>query len=432
MDCRERELSMERRYKVRLKELLDDAVVRPEQLQGMLARLERFVGPFAAGLVRSKQRELAQQYVAGLVSQVEKKNVESIAYHHDTDRQMLQKFIGQYTWDHKPLVGELVRQVGAALGCPQGVLVIDPSAFPKKGNESVGVQRQWCGRLGKVENCQVGVFLAYVAPAEHALVDTRLYLPKGWARSKKRRAKLGVPPKVKFQTRHELALEMLDEHASQLPHGWVAGDDEMGKVPEFRGQLQARSERYLLAVPSNTLIRDLESEPPPYAGRGPQPKSPFVRVDRWCKTLPKRVWTTVDVRDGERGPLEVEATKVRIRAKTAPGDGFDEMLVVIRERQADGTLKHDYYLSNAPPETPLTEFTRVSKAAHRIEECFERAKGETGLADYEVRTWRGWHHHQTLSLVANWFLTRETQQGKKIHTGTYRPASSHDAGCVAA
>ena len=423
---------MEQRYKVRLKELLDDAVVRPEQLQGMLTRLERFVEPFAAGLIRSKQRQLAQRYVAGLVSQVEKKNVESIAYHHDTDRQMLQKFIGQYTWDYQPLVGELVRQVGAALGCPEGVLVIDPSAFPKKGNESVGVQRQWCGRLGKVENCQVGVFLAYAAPAEHALVDMRLYLPKSWARSKKRRDNVGVPPGVKFQTRHELALEMLDEQASKLPHGWVAGDDEMGKNPEFRGQLQARGERYLLAVPSNTLIRDLEAEPPPYSGRGRQPKSPYVRVDRWCKALPKSAWTTIDVRDGEKGPWVVEAAPVRVRAKTAPGDGFDETLVVIRARQADGTMKHDYYLSNAPPETSLTEFARVSKAAHRIEECFERAKGESGLADYEVRTWRGWHHHQTLSLVANWFLTQETRQGKKIHAGDHRSASPRDVGFVAA
>ena len=247
---------MERRYRVRLRELLDDAVVRPEQWQGMLARLERFVEPFVACWVRSKQRILAQRYVAGLVSQVERKNVESIAYHHDQDRQMLQKFIGQYTWDPQPLVSELVRQVGAELGQSDGVLVFDPSAFPKKGNESVGVQRQWCGRLGKIDNCQVGVYLAYVSVEEHALVDTRLYLPKGWARWRKRRAKVGVPREVRFRTRHELALEMLDEHAATLPHAWVAGDDEMGKVPEFRGQLHARGECYLLAVPANTLIRD--------------------------------------------------------------------------------------------------------------------------------------------------------------------------------
>jgi SRSO17 transposase len=423
---------MERRYEVRLRELLADAVVAPEQLHGMLARLDEFVEPFAAGLVRSKQRTLAQRYVAGLVSQVERKNVESIAYHHDHDRQMLQKFIGQYSWDHQPLIGELVRQVGAKLGRSDAVLVFDPSAFPKKGNESVGVQRQWCGRLGKVDNCQVGVYLAYVSAEEHALVDMRLYLPQGWARSKKRRAKVGVPIDVKFRTRHELALEMLDARAATLPHGWVAGDDEMGKIPEFRGQLQSRGERYLLAVPSNTLIRDLEAAPPPYAGRGRQPKSPWVRVDRWCAALPQDAWTKIDVRDGEKGPLVIEAAKVRVRAKTAPGDGFDETLVVIRELQSDGTMKHDYYLSNAAHDTPLDEFARVSKAAHRIEECLQRAKSQAGLADYEVRTWRGWHHHQTLSLLATWFLTEETQRGKKTHTSDHRSASSHNDCVVAA
>jgi SRSO17 transposase len=423
---------MERRYKVRLQELLDDAVVEPGQCHGMLARLERFVEPFAACLVRGKQRTLAQRYVAGLASQVERKNVESIAYHHDQDRQILQKFIGQYTWDHRPLVGELVRQVGAALGRADAVLVIDPSAFAKKGTESVGVQRQWCGRLGKIDNCQVGVFMAYVSAEEQVLVDMRLYLPKSWARSKARRAKAGVPAEVKFRTRHKLALEMRDEHAAALPHAWVAGDDEMGKVPEFRGELDARNERYLLAVPSNTLIRDLQVEPPPYSGRGRHPKSPWQRVERWCRPLAKNDWTTIDVRDGERGPLVVEAAKVRVRAKTAPGQGYDETLVVIRERQSDGSLKHDYYLSNAPHDTPLAEFARVAKAAHRIEECFHRAKSEAGLADYEVRTWRGWHHHQTLSLLATWFLTQETRQGKKIHASDHRPASSCTAGFVAA
>jgi SRSO17 transposase len=330
------------------------------------------------------------------------------------------------------LIGELVRQVGAALGQADAVLVFDPSAFAKKGAESVGVQRQWCGRLGKIDNCQVGVFLAYVSAEEQALVDMRLYLPKRWARSKTRRAKAGVPAEVKFRTRHELSLEMLDEHAAALPHAWVAGDDEMGKVPEFRGELDARSERYLLAVPSNTLVRDLEVEPPPYSGHGRQPKSPWQRVDKWSSALAQEAWTTIDVRDGDKGPLVVEATKVLVRAKTAPGKGYDEMLIVIRERQSDGSMKHDYYLSNAPSDTPLAEFTRVAKAAHRIEECLHRAKSEAGLADYEVRTWRGWHHHQTLSLLATWFLTQETLRGEKNHTRDHRPTNPRAAGFVAA
>lgn len=423
---------MERRYRNRRRELLDDAVVHPDQWRTMVARLERFVEPFAACLSRTKQRELAQQYVAGLVSQVERKNVESIAYHHDQDRQALQKFVGQYTWDHRPLVAELVRQVGTSLGRATAVLVFDPSAFPKKGNASVGVQRQWCGRLGKIDNCQVGVYLAYAAAEEHALVDLRLYLPKSWARSRTRRAQCGVPAEVTFRTRHELALDMLDEHGAALPHAWVAGDDEMGKVPEFRGQLHARGEQYLLAVPSNTLVRDLQAEPPPYSGRGPRPKSPWTRVDRWCAGRPAGAWRTIEIRDGEKGPLVVEALKAPVKCKTAPGEGLTETLVVTRERQADGAVKHDYYLSNAPHETPLAEFGRVSKAAHRIEECLQRAKGEAGLADYEVRTWRGWHHHQTLSLVATWFLTQEARQGKKTHSGRHRSSSPHHAGFAAA
>ena len=196
--------------------------------------------------------------------------------------------------------------------------------------------------------------------------------------------------------------------------------------------MHTRGERYLLAVPSNTLVRDLEAPPPPYVGRGPRPKSPWTRVDRWCAALPPQAWTTLDVRDGEKGPLVIEAVKTSVQAKTWPGDRITETLVVIRERQADGTMKHDYYLSNAPHSTPLAEFGRVGKAAHRIEECFERAKGEAGLADYEVRTWRGWHHHQTLSLLATWFLTQETRRGKKRHAGDHRPSNPNPVGCVAA
>jgi SRSO17 transposase len=263
-------------------------------------------------------------------------------------------------------------------------------------------------------------------------VDTRLYLPKSWARSKSRRAECGVPKEVKFCTRHELILEMLDEHGSVLPHAWVAGDDEMGKIPEFRGQLHTRGEHYVLAVPSNTLVRDLAAEPPAYSGRGPRPKSPWTRVDRWCKSLSRSAWATINVRDAQRGPLIVEAVKVPVQAKTAPSEGLQETLVVIRERQGDGTMKHDYYLSNASYDTPLAEFVRVSKAEHRIEECLQRAKSEAGLADYEVRTWRGWHHHQTLSLIVTWFLTQETRRGGKIHPGHHRPSSSRRAGCVAA
>src|SRR5438105_385342 len=197
---------MEPRFRVRLEELLEDADVPPGLLRGVLPRLGTFLEPFVASLSRAEQRHNAQQYLQGLLSDLDGKNAEAIAYLHDQERQALQKFLGQSPWDHLPLLKELARQVGVELGEPDGVLVFDPSAFPKKGAASVGVQRQWCGRLGKVDNCQVGLYLAYVSRREHALVDVRLYLPQAWAKDRKRRRKAGVPKEVRFRTRHQLAL----------------------------------------------------------------------------------------------------------------------------------------------------------------------------------------------------------------------------------
>jgi SRSO17 transposase len=408
---------MERRFQARLEELRRDAQVPPRLLRDLLPRLQDFLQPFVRALRSTAQQTHATHYVQGLVSDLKSKDVESIAYLHDQERQGLQKFIGQAPWDHRPLLAELVRQVGAALGEADGVLVFDPSAFPKKGTESVGVQRQWCGRLGKIDNCQVGLYLGYVSRREHALVDVRLYLPKEWAQRKRRRHKAGVPPEVRFRTRHELFLELLDERGPSLPHAWVSGDDELGRCSWFRQQLRARHESYLLAVPSNTLVRELTAPTPPSSGPGCRRSVPFVRVDRWCAAVPEAEWQTVEVRDGEKGPVVVQVAWTLVQARTE-GRVSDvaEVLVVFRERQGDGSWKHDYLLSNALLATPVTEFARVFKAQHRIEECLQRAKGQAGLADYQVQTWEGWHHHQTLALLATWFLTQETRRGKKVDT----------------
>ena len=418
---------MERRFDLRLEELLEGAVLDPRIPEGMLDRLEQFVEPFAASLANGPQRQHVWEYMAGLFSDVKRKSAETIAYFHDQDRQALQKFVGQSLWDDRPPIGELARQIGTELGEANGVLVFDPSAFKKQGKESVGVARQWCGRLGKIDNCQVGVYLGYVSRKEHALVDARLYLNKEWVTDKRRRKKCGVPREIRFRTRHALALEMLAEHGKALPHAWIAGDDEMGRSSAFRRDLRTLGERYLLAVPSNTLVRDLEAEPPAYGGRGRYPQVPFVRADRWCAALPEDAWKTIDVRDAARGPLVVQAVKTRVQAKTdRRRNGPEEILVIIREVQDDGTMKHDYHLSNASFETALSEFARVAKAEHRIEECLERAKGEAGLAQYQVRNWIGWHHHQTLSLLAAWFLTQEDRRGKKLHAGSDGADGSND------
>ena len=409
---------MEGRFEARVGELLDQACVKVEDWQEVVAQLEAFAKPFAQTLVESAQRRHLVEYIAGLLSTLERKTSEGIAYLHGQDRKQLQQFIGESPWEYAPLIEVLTRQVGEQIGEPDGVIVFDPSAFAKKGTKSVGVARQWSGRLGKVDSCQVGIYMGYVSRQEHALVNTRLYLPQEWTKDPKRCRAAGVPKAVKFQTRHDQALEMLDESGPLLPHSWIAGDDEMGRCGPFREALRTREERYLLAVPSNTLVRDGEVSPLEYSGRGRHPMVPWQRADKWCAAQNETAWTTIDVRDGEQGPLVTEVIRCRVQARTPTGGtGPAEVLFITREQQSDGTYKHDYYLSNADADTPLKEFARVAKAEHRIEECFQRAKSEAGLGDYQVRNWIGWQHHQTLSLLAAWFLNDQTRRGKNPDPG---------------
>jgi len=406
--------------------LIDECQLAPQVLDRVVPRLERFMDPFIDKLVRREQAEHAGTIVQGLLSDLEHKNVESIAYRFGQERMPLQWFIGISSWDDLPLRDELVRQVGEQLGESDGVIIFDPSGFPKSGKESVGVARQWCGRLGKVDNCQVGIYMGYASSREHALVDMRLYLPKEWTKDRKRREKAGIPKEIRYRTRHQLCLEMLENNGEKLPHSWIAGDDEMGRPYWFRRRLNELGERYMLAVPSNTLVRDLHVDPPEYSGSGRRPNRPWTRVDKWTQSLGKKDWNTIDVRDGAKGPIIVEAVKRQVIGRTDKGvEGHEEVLVVIRYKDRDDrrVVKTDYYLSNGTFDIELADFVRVAKAEHRIEECIQRSKSEAGLADYEVRTWRGWHHHQTLSLIATWFLVTETRRGKKIHTGDYGPTT---------
>jgi len=416
---------MERRFELRKAAMLAECDVSPRVFSGVEQRLARFVEPFAQLLRQPAQRSHAADYLSGLLSDLKRKNVESIAYRHDQERDQLQHFIGCAEWDHAPLMTELARQVGAELGEEDGVIVFDPSAFPKQGVKSVGVQRQWCGRLGKIDNCQVAVYMAYVSRIDHALVNARLYLPEEWAKDRARRKAAGVPKEVRFRTRHDQSLEMLKEQGRLLPHAWIAGDDEMGRSGRFRRDLQALKERYLLAVPCDMLIRDLDAPPPAYRGRGAVPKRPFERVDQWRDARSAAAWTRINVRHGEKGPLSVEVATCRVRTKSDRRImKYDEMLVVVRSLDGEGATKYDFYFSNAPADTSPKEFARVALAAHRIEEAIKRGKSEAGLSHYEVRHWRGWHHHQVLSLIAAWFLVREALRGKKMGSRDYRPADS--------
>lgn len=418
---------MECSFGERKRELKLECKLPNNALASAASRLEAFMRPFLVSYRRHEQGAHATTVVRGLCSDLESKNGESIAYLFGLDRKVIQHFLGESRWDDAPLRKELAHQIGSQLGDADGVLVFDPSAFAKSGKQSVGVARQWCGRLGKIDNCQVGVFMAYVSSKGHALVDTELYLPKEWTSDKKRMKQAGVPKASQRQrTRHELCLELLDRHGESLPHSWITGDDEMGRPADFRRELRDRNEQYLLAVPSNTTIRDLEVPPPQWCGNGRPPKRTSVRVDRWIREQNDADWTSIEVRDAEKGPLTVEALKRCVETgKRGRPTVAEEVLVVIRYRDRDSAVaKTDYYLSNAAVETPLSNFCLAAKAEHRVEECLQRAKGEAGLADYEVRNWVGWHHHQTLGLLANWFLNVETRRAEKKDAGHHVAPSS--------
>jgi hypothetical protein len=232
------------RYRLRKQELLAECDVPPEVFQGGIERLAEFARPFADCLARREQEDHARTYLAGLVSDLRRKNVESIAYRHDRERHGLQHFVGSSTWDHRPLLRELADQVGREIGTPDGVIVFDPSGFPKKGDASVGVQRQWLGRLGKVDNGQVGVFMAYASHREHALVDVRLYLPKPWAKDRVRRKRCGrwrrrdgpliaIPGRAASPGR-ALPAGGAVEHDGPRPGGRGARVERPGAAPEAR------------------------------------------------------------------------------------------------------------------------------------------------------------------------------------------------------
>jgi len=240
-------------------ELLRDCIVSPDVFNPMVDRLGEFVVPYQQALETEASQHHVHRYLTGLLSHLHRKNAETIAALVDVERQIIQDFIGTAPWDHRPLITVLVRQVAERLGDPEGVIAFDPSSFPKRGTHSVGVKRQWCSHRGKVDNCQVGVFMGYVSRHDHALLDFRLSLPAEWAHDEQRRAECHVPPEVRYHMRHEQCLEMLDLWGDQVPHGWVTGDDELGRHTRFRDALRARGERYVLGVPCTTTIRDLEA-----------------------------------------------------------------------------------------------------------------------------------------------------------------------------
>jgi SRSO17 transposase len=395
--------------------LLDEAVVPVEAVQGGVQRLAGFIERYLPWFYRKEQRQWAVVVLQGRLSNLERKTNEPIARQAGYARKPVQKFVGAGKWDDAALLAELRRHVGQEWADEQAVLIFDGSGFAKKGDDSCGVARQWCGRLGKVENCQVGVFTAYACCHGETLVDEDLYLPQDWTDDSGRRAQCYVPAEVVFQEKWRLALGQW-ERCRVLPHAWVAADDEFGRVTEFRQTLRRGGERYVVDVPCNTLIRDLEAERV-VGPSGRQRLPPFEQVQAWAARQPAAAWKKLTVRAGEKGPLVVRALTRLVQTKDEDGRaGRPERIVVVRPVDHGGDIT--YALSNALSGVSLAELVRVKGERPRIEQALQMGKGEVGLSHYEVRSWVGWYHHMTLSLLALWFLTLEKSVLKKKRCGS--------------
>lgn len=391
-------------------DLLNECDIAPENLMEMLEGLKEFSRPYMRLLPDKRLFERGEDYLHGLLSDLERKSVEPIAERLGQYRRPLQYFIGESDWDHKPLLDRLCEDAAKELGEDGGVLVFDPSSFPKKGRDSVGVARQWCGRLGKKENCQLGVYLGYVSNKGHALVDERLYLPRDWGRDKARRIKCRVPRGIRFKTVPVLALDILKQRRETLPHRWVVADAEFGRGFRFRHELQRMGERYLIEIRSNHTIRDINAKPAPRTGkRGTPKKVPFVQVRRWMAERLNQDWEKIHIRDGAKAPLVVWAARTRVHTKDEKKVSKKAQWLLVMKTD-EKHPEYRYYLSNSEEEISLTEMVHAASARQWIEDCFQRAKGKVGLDHYEVRSWMGWHHHMTLGMLATYFLVQKQSQ----------------------
>lgn len=391
----------------RTRELLSECEVVPEELVRCMSRLKEFMEPFSRHFGRREMREHGEDFVRGLLSDLDRKSVEPIAERAGKDRRGLQRFIGQGGWDCRRMTEELCRQVGSEIGTPTGVLVLDPTTFIKKGNDSIGVGRQWCGRTGQVENCQKGVFLGYVSNLGRTLVDMRLYLPEKWVIDRQRLDECHAPAALKHRTACELGLELVLERSKLLPHAWVVADDEFGRNADLRVDFHQAKERYVMDVPGRTVVCDAKQ------AREEKHASHLVwtQARRWKETLTEEHWTPITIRAGSKGPVIYHAARKRVLARwrTRPAP-VEEWLIVLRSDDAEP--EYSYCLSNAAEDVGLEEIVQAACARFWIEDCFERAKGQVGLADYETRSWDGWHHHVTLSLLSLWFLVKEQRRLK--------------------
>ena len=385
-----------------------------EDIERMVQELEEYHALFGEAFQRVEQAEWAAVYLKGLLGATPRKTAERIALEQGQNPRDLQHFVGQSPWGLEPLSVIQQSVVVETLGEADGVLLVDESGVVKQGDNSVGVGAQYCGSVGKVANCQVGVYLGYASRKGYTLLDGRLYMPAQWfeADHAELRKKCGVPEEVTFKTKPTLALELLQAalQRGELPCQWVVADALYGDTPAFRDGVAQLDKWYFTEMACSTLIWPTHVRVILPHRRQltwchlhlPTPRP--ARADELVGRIPREAWLRATIKEGSKGPLVCDFAFLRV-TEARQGQPAGEVWLVIRRNVLTPT-EIKFYFSNAPADTPLTELVRVCGMRWPIESIFKEGKGEVGFDHYETRSWLGWHHHMFLAFLAHLFLVR--------------------------
>ena len=389
-----------------------------EDVERFLDELTNYMELFKPALQRVEQLKRSQTYLRGLLGNAARKNVEQMALGLGEKVRSLQYFVGQSKWAEEPVIAVHQGLVGETLGEEDGVALIDESSVVKQGHESVGVAAQYCGSVGKIANGQVGVYLGYASRKGYSLIEGQLFMPDEWfeAEHAERGVVCGVPEDLVYQTKPEIGLELLKKAVKRgnLPFQWVAADELYGDSPAFRDGIEALGKWYFTEIKNTTPIwrTPPKVHVPKWQGRGRRPtrlrlcaanKHP-LQVKQLVSDIPKKDWVQATIKEGSQGPIVCDFAFLRV-TESRGNLPIKELWLILR-RNLDDPSEVKYYFSNAPADTPLIEFVRISGMRWPIETIFEEAKGEVGFDHYEMRSWLGWHHHMLLVSLAHHFLVR--------------------------
>ena len=386
-------------------------------------RLEAFVGPLLQLLGRSERRQWGAVYLQGLLLEGGRKTAAGIARRLQGDEQALQQFLSQSPWDWEVVRRELAVRTVGLISSPRCGWIVDDTGFPKKGQHSVGVARQYSGTLGKVGNCQVATSLNYATEDASIPLDFSLYMPNIWMKDRKRCKKAGVPRDHVFRKKWQLALDMIDRAVAWgISQGVVVADAGYGSVVEFRSQLRERGLPYVLGVQGSTAIwlTEIKAHPPSYQGRG-RPRTlsrdlptPEAAVDVAMR-LPDTAWQEITWRQGSRGGLTSRFAVLRAQPAHGHTDGkvLEPYGWLLVEWPSESEKPSGFWVSDLPENTLPRALVYWAKMRWWVEQNYQQLKDQLGLDHFEGRSWTGWHHHVTLTMIAYNFLVLESLRAKK-------------------